>query len=119
MRTALRPVITLTLFVVTVASLSFGVDSEGLRGIALGLLLPACCVAGVSAMQGLLPAFGVAAAAWLIGLRLASSIGNNIDHEVIDLWPFFYAVGLLFAGCLGMLCRIGVESIRDRPSSLG
>lgn len=108
---------TLALLVVAVASLSFGVTSEGARGLVLGLLIPASCVAGVSAVQGLLPAFAVAAAAWVIGLRLASGIGNNLDHEAINLWPFFYAVGLLLAGCLGLLSRIAVEGIQDRRSS--
>jgi hypothetical protein len=115
-RPTTRWMLTAVLAVVALGSLSLGVTSDGARGLLLGLLLPAFCVAGVSAMHGLLPAFVVAALAWFGGTELAGSIGSNLDDdgEVINIWPLFVAAGLLLAGCVGLFCRLAVDSIRDQ-----
>ena len=105
--------------VVALASLSCGVTSQGARGILLGLLVPVACVAGVSALNGVLSAFAVSAVVWLVGVELADSIGSNLvgDENDINLWPFYVAAGLLVASSLGLLSRLVVEDVRDRRSA--
>ncbi|WP_243061094.1 hypothetical protein [Nocardioides sp. SR21] len=116
-----RPVepllITLLLVVLAVVSLTLGVTSEGPRGLFLGLVVPALCIGCISATGGMLRAFMVAAVAWLVGIELAPRFSSDVDDDVINLWPFLVASGLVLASCLGMLCRIGIDGLRDRRTS--
>jgi len=96
------------------ASLSFGVTSDGARGLVLGLLVPGICVGVISMTQGLLPAFGVSGIAWLAGREVADSIGNNLTNVNINLLPFYYLAGLLLAACAGLFLGLAVESARDK-----
>jgi hypothetical protein len=108
-----RRALNASLGVMAFASLSLGVTSHGARGLVLGLLVPGICVGVISMTQGLLPAFGVCAIAWLAGVKVADSVGNNLTNVNINLWPLFYVAGLLLAACVGLFLGLALESARD------
>ncbi len=98
------------------ASLSFGISSDGSRGVVFGLALPLVCIVVLGFLTDMLVAMLAAVAAGAVATGLANRIGGDLDNRpdaVINLLPLFSILLLLGAAAVGMLCRLLSDHVRD------
>lgn len=108
--------VVLGLGVAATASMSFGVTSDGPRGLVFGIAVPVVCIFIIGFLTDMLIAMLAGLGAGVVGITFASRVGGNLGDSpdaVINLMPVFAVLFLLVAAAIGMLCRLLYDHLTE------